>query len=961
MIQNNTIIFASIFGGVLLATNQNSAASSAPRPRRRKKSLLRRIVGGFFKTIGTLLLIGVCTGAILACFAVVYVQTIIMPQAEDVIESIDIFDVGQSSTMYYTDKNTGVQVEMLTLRGTEDRTWVKYEDIPKDLINATIAIEDKRFEKHQGVDWIRTAAGLVYMFTGQDIQGGSTITQQLIKNVTEYDDVTVKRKILEIFTALEFERSHSKEEILEWYLNYIYLGDGCNGVYTAAHNYFGKELDELTVAECASLISITNNPSIYNPYRYPENNLKRRNLCLEQMALEENGPMITQEECERYKEEPLNLKRDVGSSREQEIFTWYEDQVIEDVMNDMMEQYGISKKAALNQIYYGGLRIETCFDPEVQAYVDAIYNDRSSLELDSKTGQEIQSGITIIDNSTGNVVAVSGGIGEKKGSLSLSRATDTIRPPGSSIKPLSAYAPALDLGLITPATVFDDVPVELLEDEKKADDAEDKMKPWPSNSYNYYKGLTTVHEAVEDSVNTIAVKIVKDLLTPDVSYQFLTDKFGITSLEAGRDVNGVFKSDIDRAPLALGGLTDGVSTYEMAAAYATFANNGMYKEPRTYTKVVAVDINGKETVLLENSNASEVVLKESTVYYINTMLENVIHAGTGHDAAFEGMTIAGKTGTTTSNNDKWFVGYSPYYTAAVWVGYDYMERIPSNAYLAAQMWKKVMEPLHEGLEDIGFKEPENLVKQSYCKDSGMIATEWCNADPRGNRVMSEAWFLDGDQPKEYCTVHVPVEICIESEPVLNHQGNESGVYRLAGEFCPVETRKTIGMLSYARVRVDDTVKTRDDIYLKSYLDSLYRPAEPTEPVDPTVPVEPVVPAEPIDPTTGFPTSYRGICLTHLTKPYDPVEFDPSVPSTWPTNDPNFDIFDRTTWPNYVPPFDPSNPATWPTDDPNFNIADESTWPDRNETGNSGSGGNAGQEDNNRPGSFFQDWFSNWFG
>ncbi len=929
--------------------NQNGAASSAPRPRRRKKSLFRRVVGGFFKTLGTLLLIGVCTGAIMACFAVVYVQTIIMPQAEEVIESIDIFNVGQSSTMYYTDKNTGLQVEMLTLRGTEDRTWVKFEDIPENLRNAAIAIEDKRFYKHQGVDWIRTAAGLVYMFTGQDIQGGSTITQQLIKNVTEYDDVTVKRKILEIFTALEFERSHSKDEILEWYLNYIYLGDGCNGVYTAALNYFGKELDELTVAECASLISITNNPSVYNPYRYPENNLYRRNLCLDQMALEENGPMISQEECAAAKAEPLNLRREVGSSREQEIFTWYEDQVIEDVMHDLMAQYGISEKAALNQIYYGGLRIETCYDPYVQGIVDKIYNDRTSLELDSKSGQQIQSGITVIDNATGNVVALSGGIGEKEKSRVFSRATDTIRPPGSSIKPLSVYAPALNMGLITPATVFDDVPVELLEDKT---DTVDGLKAWPSNSYNYYKGLTTIHEAVEDSVNTIAVKLVKDLVTPDVSYQFLTEKFGITSLEAGRDVNGFFKSDIDRAPLALGGLTDGVSTYEMAAAYATFANNGIYKEPRTYSRVVAVDINGNESVLLENTNVSEVVLKESTVYYINTMLENVIDNGTGKTANFSGMTIAGKTGTTSDNNDKWFVGYSPYYTAAVWVGYDRMEKIPSTSYLAADMWKKVMEPLHEDLEDKSFHTPENLVKQSYCKDSGMIATEWCNADPRGNRVMTEAWFIDGDQPKEYCTVHVPVEICTESAPVLNHKGEETGVRCLAGEYCPAETRKTIGMLNYARVRVDDTVVTRDDFYLKSHLDSLYQPADPAVPVDPTVP------AEPIDPSTGYPASYRGVCLVHLTKPYDPNEFDPTRPSTWPTDDPNFDIFDETTYPNYRPPFNAFDESTWPTDDPNFNINDPSTWPTAQQPEQPGLGGE--DEEVEEPGSFFRDWFGNWF-
>ena len=263
-------------GGVFLTTNNynnNGAASHAPRPRRRRKSRGRRIVGTIGKVLGTLLLIGICTGAIMACYAVVYVQTIIVPQAEQVVSALSLYDVDQSSTMYYEDKNTGELVEMLTLSGGEDRVWVSYDEIPENLINATIAIEDQRFRTHSGVDWKRTAYGVFSMFTGKDIQGGSTITQQLIKNRTEYDDVTVKRKILEIFTALEYEKTHSKEDIMEWYLNYIFLGERCYGVYAASLNYFGKELQDLTLAECASLIAITNNPSLYNPYRNPDANL----------------------------------------------------------------------------------------------------------------------------------------------------------------------------------------------------------------------------------------------------------------------------------------------------------------------------------------------------------------------------------------------------------------------------------------------------------------------------------------------------------------------------------------------------------------------------------------------------------------------------------------------------------------------------------------------------------------
>lgn len=904
---------------------QNGGAAPAPRPRRRRKSTGRRVAGGILKALGTLFLVGICTGAIMACFAVVYVQTIIMPQAEQVSESFEMFDVSQSSVMYYKDKSTGQLVEMLTLSGAEDRDWVKYEDIPKTLINATIAIEDKRFYSHSGVDWKRTAAGVVYMFTGQDVQGGSTLTQQLIKNLTQYDDVTVKRKILEIFTALDFEKSHSKDEILEWYLNYIYLGERCYGVSAAALNYFGKELDQLTLAECASLISITNNPSLYNPYRHPDKNLERRDKVLYQML---DQGKISQEEYDQAIAEPLNLKRDTGTSRVDAVYTWYEDQVIDEVMADLISKYNISTELASKLIYYGGLRIETCFDPDVQAYVDAVYKDRTVLELDSKSGQQIQSGITVIDNSTGSVVAIAGGIGEKEGNRSWSRAYDTKRPPGSSIKPLAVYAPALDMGLITPATVYDDVPVLRLDSngvEIPASDTTTSGSPWPKNSYSYFKGLTTVFEAVEDSVNTIAVSVLRDVVTPELSYQFLEERFGISSLEAGRWVNDTYKTDLTLASLALGGLTDGVSTYDMAAAYATFANNGMYTRPRTYTRVVAVDIDGNETVMLENNSTSVAVLSESTVYYMNSMLKNVVKAGTGTAAAFDGMTLAGKTGTTTSNNDKWFVGYSPYYTAAVWVGYDQQERIASNKYLAAELWKKVMEPLHSGLENADFQEPSELVTVTICKDSGKIATDTCALDPRGGRTMKMT-FVKGDQPLEYCTTHVAVEVCTASTPIPRYDGTESGVYHLAGSYCPDECRKTIGLLDYERVRVTDTVTTRDDAYLKDQLESL------------GLTPEAIAAGE-----TG------GLCDVHTTAPFDPSRFDPDDPMTWPPagnqDFPNFNIMDPTTWPNYTPP----------SDDPSIGGEDDPWWSD--------DPWSSGQEDDDSgDGNFsISDWISSWFG
>ncbi|MCD8005194.1 MAG: PBP1A family penicillin-binding protein [Oscillospiraceae bacterium] len=757
-------------------------------------------LGIVLKVLGTVLLVGLCTCVIMGCYAVIYVQNQILPQVEQTLSAISVLDVNESSTMYYTDSDTGELVELLTLYGDENRVWVEYEDIPENLIYATVAIEDQRFWNHSGVDWIRTAKAILLMFTGGDIQGGSTITQQLLKNITSNNEVTVQRKVLEIFMALEFEKTHTKEEILEWYLNYIYLGDSCYGVYTASLNYFGKELDELTLAECASLISITNNPSAYNPYRHPENNLTRRNLVLSQ--IEAQG-LITEEEMLEAQAEELTLNRETASA-EQVVFSWYEDQVIEDVIADLMSEYDLSETAATNLLYRGGLQIETCLDPEVQAYVDEVYT-AESIGSDSTNGHTLQSAITVIDNSTGNVVALAGGIGEKKGSRLYNRATQAVRPSGSSIKPLSVYAPALDLGLVTPYSVVDDTPILV------------DGSAWPRNSGGYYNGLVTVSEAVRRSLNTVAVKVLQDYVTIENSYEYLTEHFGITTLVESREVNGSVKTDLTLASLALGGLTDGVSTYEMAAAYATFANNGIYKAPRIYSRVVLVDSNGKETVLLDNTSASEAVLKESTVYYINQMLKSVVSSGTGTTASFSGMTIAGKTGTTTSNYDRWFAGYTPYYTAVVWIGYDTQEKIPSaNSNMAMTLWKEVMQPLHAELENIDFETPDGLVTAQYCQDSGLLATEWCTSDIRGSRVATGT-YVSGTQPTTYCTVHTSAEVCTES-PVLDSNGNETGLYHLCSEYCPEECRLTVGVVDYDRYYATSSVTASDDIYLLSYLE-----------------------------------------------------------------------------------------------------------------------------------------------
>lgn len=683
--------------------------------------------GRGWRIFGTIFLICLITGAMLSCMAAMYIKLVIMPESELLLTD---YSTSLTTTVYYENPETGVQEVAQQLHGTENRVWVEYEDIPQYLIDATVAIEDKRFYTHSGVDWIRTVNGVICMFTGQSIQGGSTITQQLIKNVTEEDDVTVKRKIEEIFRALEFEKNYDKEEILEWYLNYIFLGEGCNGVYTASYTYFGKNVSDLSLAECASLISITNNPSLYNPYINAEGNKNRQELVLWNMLDQEK---ITQEEYDAAVAEELQFVRGEEETSTTTVYSWYVDRVITEVTEDLMSTYAISQQAAEAMVFSGGLQIYTCMDPDVQAAVEQIYGNDNTLTAVSSTGQSLQSAITIVDNETGYVVGIAGGVGEKTGSRSWSRATDSLRPPGSSIKPLAVYAPAIEMGLITPLTVEDDSPY---------------TDSWPVNSYGTYNGPMTMIEALRVSANTVAVKVLANYVTPAESFLYMRDNFHIQLVES-RTVGDTVYSDIDLAPLALGGLTDGVSTYDMAAAYSVFPRGGIYYEPTTYTKVL--DSSGE--VLLEVVPSGEVALKEKTCYYITKMLENVAIYGTGSGSSWGGTAVAGKTGTTTSRKDLWFVGYTSYYTAAVWTGYDQQEAVASSLNNpSVSLFKQVMQLVHEDLPYASFSTPvANLTSVAYCTVTGHLAGDYCEDCVAYTTLYAE------DVPTEVCTFHTAPE------------------------------------------------------------------------------------------------------------------------------------------------------------------------------------------------------------
>lgn len=801
------------------------------KARRTGGRLVLFVVGQFIKwlfiVIATVILFGAMTGVFMLGHAKTYIEDIIIPQAQDEQTSLEsiAFDASQSSTMYYTDAN-GNLVEMKTLHAGENRIWIPYEEMPENLINATVAIEDKRFWEHDGVDWKRTAAAVVYMFTGRDVQGGSTITQQLIKNVTQNNETTVRRKVLEIFTALEYDANHDKEEILENYLNYIYLGRQCNGVYTAAHKYFDKEVSELTLVESACLISITNNPSLYDPFNHPENNFKRAHTVIKQMfiqgyitdeeayygymaevgyhptgELDENGYMTF-----AYEDGTATLQFNLGAIEESTstgtIDSYYVDAVINQVQEDLMTTYGLTKEAASNIIFTGGLEIFTCYDAELQAKVDAVYLNKENFDgYESDTSQPLLSAVTIIDNATGRVVAL-GDNREKTANRVQVNAVDALRQPGSSIKPLAVYAPALEEGLITPYSAVDDTPFMLL----------DGTNPWPKNSGRKYSGLTDIYTSVIKSHNTSAVKTL-DLLTLDTSYYYLENVFGITSLVPYMEgSNGKVITDIAYGSLALGGFTKGVSTYEMAGAYSIFANNGIYIKPHLYTEVKDSDGN----VILSYDETGTAVLSEDTVHYINTMLTGVVTSGTGTSANVSGHSVAGKTGTTSNKYDLWFCGYSGYYTAAVWSGYEMNEEINYSGNVSARLWKQVMSALLEGKENMPLPSTnKNVISVSYCTKSGGLATPACTLA----ECAATGRYIEGDEPTEYCTLHELIKVCIDCPIDEVVEGVEyTGQYRIAGEFCPEESQLEVAVLNYVRDEIAGSVEAEDSKLMKTWLE-----------------------------------------------------------------------------------------------------------------------------------------------
>jgi penicillin-binding protein 1A len=624
--------------------------------------------GRVLGVIGTILLIGVVTGLIFVCIFAFYVKTCITPSLD---LDLNDFTLNQSSIIYYQDSN-GDYKKLTTVKSSENRIWVDGDQIPQYMKDALVAIEDKRFYTHKGVDWFRTAHAALNMFTGGSTFGGSTITQQLIKNLTQQDDITVQRKLLEIFQALDLEKNYDKDEILEYYLNAVYFGEGCYGVQTAAQTYFGKDAKDLTVAEAASIVGITNLPTYYDPFYSVENNKERQENVLREMYKQ---GYLNKSEYEEAKSQELEFVRGENAPSSS-TYSYYEEVVISDVITDLAEAKGISRNAASQLVHNAGYEIYACIDKDIQAKVDAIYTNLDELPKSySGTKSQLQSAIVIIDQATGEIKALCGGTGEKTISYGLNRATGTTRPPGSSIKPIAVYGPAVEYGLISPSTLVLDA------DETHVQLAHTSW--YPKNSPNTYDGIITITTALQKSKNTVAAQIM-DKLTPSASLEFLRSRLGVESL---------IDSDADYAAMALGEPHYGITVREMAQAYTALANDGVFTYSRTYTMVK--DRTGK--IILDNQPQTIQAFSQDTARTMTYMLNNAATYGTGSESRLSNMPVAGKTGTTTSNRDRWFCGYTPYYTCAVWTGYDTPERMSFSGNPATQIWQKVMSAVHADL------------------------------------------------------------------------------------------------------------------------------------------------------------------------------------------------------------------------------------------------------------------------
>jgi penicillin-binding protein 1A len=618
------------------------------------------------------------------------------------------------------------------LYAEDNRTAISLNDLPQYIPDAIVSIEDNRFFSHYGVDIEAIGRAMVANIKGGlGAEGGSTITQQLVKNSFLTPEKTFKRKIQEAVLALQVEHHYSKTEILEFYLNRIYFGNGAYGIQTASQYYFGKNAKDLTLAESALLAGIVRSPNNYNPKQSEEVAKKRQELVLNTMV---NYGKITQEEADQAKQEELQFRE--GSIATYN-FPHFTDHVINEA-EEILQEQGLSKEDCQALLYRGGLRIYTTLNPQVQQKMEEVFANSANFPSD-QNGKQVEGAMVLLENKTGEIQALVGGR-EHTQQRSFNRATQAVRQPGSAIKPLVVYAPALEKGYTTALSLLDS-PVTIGNN--------------TFNNYDHkYAGWITMRTAVQWSKNTYAVRLLHNM-GADYGLEF-GKKLGITSFDDSRDSN---------LSLALGGITYGISPLEMAGAYGAIANQGVYIEPHSILRII--DSDGK--VLYEANPQKRVAMSEQTAYIMTDLLQTVVKSGTGTRARMN-RPVAGKTGTTEETKDIWFMGYTPEFTGAVWMGFDQEENIKdgqaAGGYHPALIWRAVMQKASEGLPVQQFTRPSGIVNKAICTKSGKLPNAFCPKEDLINEV-----FVQGSLPNETCDLHVQVEICEETK-------------MLANEYCP---------------------------------------------------------------------------------------------------------------------------------------------------------------------------------
>ncbi len=733
------------------------------------------------------------------------------------IGNIDVTPTGFSTFVYDIEGNQTAKL----VSTDSNRIPVTIDMVPEDLKNAFVAVEDSRFYSHNGIDIkgiVRAGVvGIQNKLRGGDFtEGASTITQQLLKNNVFTDWTSedsfadrLKRKIQEQYLALELEKVMDKDSILINYMNTINLGQNTLGVQAASMRYFNKSVSDLNLSECAVIAGITKNPSRYNPITHPDKNAERRQKVLEDM---QRDGYITQEQFDEAMADDVYSRIQVADSENEDssVNTYFVDALTDDVLEDLIAA-GYNETQAFTLLYSGGLKIYSTQDPKIQRICDETFADESIFPANTKwylnyeltieksngdkenhskemfrtfwkenrsksynliyasqeeayqdielykeavmgSGDEVlgetisltpqpQVSIVVEDQSTGYIVAMEGGRGAKSGSRTLNRATDTTRQPGSTFKVVSTYAPAFDSAGLTLATVMNDAPFNYADGRPVAN--------WYGENY---RGLSSLREGIAQSMNIVAVKTLTQI-TPQLGFDYLRN-FGFTTLEERKEINGKIYSDIQQA-LALGGITNGVTNEELNAAYACIANGGTYIKPKLYTKVLDHDGN----IILDNTTPqSRQVIKESTAFLLTNAMVDVVTVGTGGSVNFGGMAIAGKTGTTSDYNDVWFSGYTPYYTATTWTGFDNNVKLTGDEKnLAKKLWRSVMSKIHEGLTNEPFNVPSGIVTATVCSRSGKLPIEGlCNGTLRSE------YFADGTVPTETCDVHYAGQVCTYS-------------------------------------------------------------------------------------------------------------------------------------------------------------------------------------------------------